>query len=53
MGKALAWVGGIGTMVGILCCFTPVLPIVLGALGGLYPAMRATRMQPVEALRYE
>jgi ABC-type antimicrobial peptide transport system permease subunit len=27
--------------------------LVLGALGGIYPAWRASRMQPVEALRYE
>lgn len=27
--------------------------LVTGVLGGLYPAWRATRMRPVEALRYE
>jgi ABC-type antimicrobial peptide transport system permease subunit len=27
--------------------------LVLGTLGGLYPAWRATQLQPVEALRYE
>jgi ABC-type antimicrobial peptide transport system permease subunit len=30
-----------------------VVAVVAGVLGGLYPAWRATRMRPVEALRYE
>jgi putative ABC transport system permease protein len=30
-----------------------VVALVAGVAGGLYPAWRATRMRPVEALRYE
>jgi len=30
-----------------------VTALMLGALGGIYPAWRASRMRPVEALRYE
>jgi len=47
-------------MVGRMLAFTPVvigqaaaLCVGLGVLGGVYPAWRASRLLPVEALRYE
>jgi ABC-type antimicrobial peptide transport system permease subunit len=62
LGVAIAWgitqIPGVGGMLvprygpGL---FVQALAVALatGGLGGLYPAWRATRMQPVEALRYE
>ena len=31
--RILTWGGALGVVVGVLCCFTPLLPIVLGAAG--------------------
>jgi len=33
MSRAMIWVGGAVGTLGLLCCFTPLLPIVLGGLG--------------------
>jgi mercuric ion transport protein len=33
MGKVLAWFGGLGASVGLLCRFTPLLPVMLAAIG--------------------
>jgi putative ABC transport system permease protein len=47
-GEAVAPVWNVGIFVQALT-----VSLLLGAIGGVYPAFRATRMQPVEALRYE
>jgi putative ABC transport system permease protein len=62
LGMALAWVvEHIPAIEGMiepnyapsLFLLAMAVALVTGVLGALYPAWRATRMQPVEALRYE
>ena len=54
IGLAGIWGGAIGPIYPPeLMLQAIVVGLVAGAIGGLYPGWRATRMQPVEALRYE
>ena len=59
LARLIGEIPAIGEMVGngqfdsLLLFRAMLVALVLGALGGLYPAWRATRMSPIEALRYE
>jgi len=33
MGRVLTWAGAAGAGLGLVCCFTPLLPIAFGAVG--------------------
>jgi len=33
MNRAMVWVGGACAALGLICCFTALLPIILGGLG--------------------
>jgi putative ABC transport system permease protein len=55
---ALQWIPFVGGMLepdyGVaLLVRALIIALVSGTIGGLYPAWRATRMRPVEALQYE
>ncbi len=62
IGLLLGFIGSmaINTMIGGLAMVTVelamesfIFAVALGALGGLYPAYRASKLNPIEALRYE
>ena len=45
--------GAPGTVLAWLMATASFSGLVLGVVGGIYPAWRAAQLQPVEALRYE
>ncbi len=59
LARGIAAIPSLGGMLGQIT-FPPsiliqamTIALVLGGIGGIYPAWRATKMQPLEALRYE